>query len=244
MTAPTPPAPAPVRPFTVSIPDPEIEDVKQRLARTRWPDPETVSDWSQGVRLANARSLIGYWEHSYDWGRLESRLNRFPQFLTEIDGLDIHFIHLRSPNPGAMPLILTHGWPGSTIDFLKLTGPLTDPVSSGADAADSFDLVIPSLPGSGFSGKPTHTGWTAERTARAWAELMNRLGYTRWAAHGGDWGAVVTTAPKPTTTGWPRTPSAPTTCSTRYPSTGSPTPRRRPPASTGKTKPPPSPAPS
>jgi pimeloyl-ACP methyl ester carboxylesterase len=194
MTAPTPPTSALVRPFTVSIPDAEIDDLKQRLARTRWPDPETVGDWSQGVRVGNARSLVDHWERGYDWRRLESELGRFPQFMTEIDGLDIHFIHVRSKNPNAMPLLLTHGWPGSILDFLKLIGPLTDPVSYGADAADSFDVVVPSLPGFGFSGKPTQTGWNVSRIASAWAELMKRLGYTRWAAQGGDWGAVVTTA--------------------------------------------------
>ena len=156
-----------LRPFTVSIPDLEIDDLKQRLARTRWPDPETVGDWSQGVRVENARSLVDYWERGYDWRRLESGLNRFPQFLTEIDGLDIHFIHVRSKNPGAMPLILTHGWPGSILEFLKLIGPLTDPVSFGGDAADSFDVVVPSLPGFGFSQKPTETGWTVSRIASA-----------------------------------------------------------------------------
>jgi pimeloyl-ACP methyl ester carboxylesterase len=194
MTAPTPPAPGRVRPFTVAVPDSEIEDLKQRLARTRWPDPETTGDWSQGVRVENARSLVGYWERGYDWRRFESELNRFPQFLTEIDGLDIHFIHVRSKNPGALPLILTHGWPGSIVEFVKLIGPLTDPASSGGDPADSFDVVVPSLPGFGFSGKPAQTGWTVSRIASAWAELMKRLGYTRWAAQGGDWGAVVTTA--------------------------------------------------
>ena len=194
MTTPTPPTSALVRPFTVSIPDAEIDDLKQRLARTRWPDPETVGDWSQGVRIENARSLVDYWEHRYDWRRLESELNRFPQFLTTIDGLDIHFIHVRSKNPDAMPLILTHGWPGSIAEFLKLIGPLTDPVAFGGDAADSFDVVIPSLPGFGFSQKPTEPGWNVSRIASAWAELMKRLGYTRWAAQGGDWGAVVTTA--------------------------------------------------
>jgi pimeloyl-ACP methyl ester carboxylesterase len=193
MTAPVPPALALVRPFTVSIPDPEIDDLRQRLARTRWPDPETTGDWSQGVRLENARSLIGYWERGYDHRRLGSELNRFPQFLTEIDGLDIHFIHVKSKDPGALPLLLTHGWPGSVLEFLRLIGPLTDPVSFGGDAADSFDVVIPSLPGFGFSGKPTLPGWTVSRIARAWTELMKRLGYTRWAAQGGDWGAVVTT---------------------------------------------------
>ncbi|GHF31701.1 epoxide hydrolase [Amycolatopsis bartoniae] len=191
MTAPTP---ALVRPFTVSIPDSAIDDVRQRLARTRWPDPETVGDWSQGVRVENARALVDYWERGYDWRRFESELNRFPQFLTEIDGLDIHFLHVRSPNPGAMPLILTHGWPGSVVDFLKLIGPLTDPVAFGGNAADAFDVVVPSLPGFGFSQKPTRTGWTVSRIASAWVELMKRLGYREWAAHGGDWGAVVTTA--------------------------------------------------
>ncbi|MEU1590736.1 epoxide hydrolase family protein [Micromonospora sp. NPDC005710] len=194
MTALTPPTSALVRPFTVSISDAEIDDLKQRLARTRWPDPETVGDWSQGVRLENARSLVDYWQRSYDWRRVESELNRLPQFLTTIDGLDIHFIHVRSKNPHAMPLILTHGWPSSIVDFLKLIGPLTDPVSFGGDAADSFDVVVPSLPGFGFSQKPTQTGWTVPRIASAWVELMERLGYPRWAAHGGDWGAVVTTA--------------------------------------------------
>jgi pimeloyl-ACP methyl ester carboxylesterase len=193
MTPSPSPTSAPVRPFTVSVDDSEIEDLKQRLARTRWPDPETVGDWSQGVRAANARSLVDYWQHRYDWRRFESELNRFPQYLTEIDGLDIHFIHVKSRNPGAMPLILTHGWPGSIVEFLKLIGPLTDPVAFGGDAADSFDVVIPSLPGFGFSQKPTETGWTVSRIAGAWVELMKRLGYRRWAAQGGDWGAVVTT---------------------------------------------------
>ena len=190
MTEPT----TPIRPFTVAIPDSEIADLKQRLARTRWPDPETVDDWSQGVRLENARSLVHHWEHDYDWRRFEAELNAHPQFLTEIDGLDIHFIHVRSANPNAMPLLLTHGWPGSIVEFLKLIGPLTDPVSFGGDAADSFDVVIPSLPGFGFSQKPTETGWTVPRIATAWAELMKRLGYRKWAAQGGDWGSVVTTA--------------------------------------------------
>ena len=183
-----------IRPFTVSIPEAELEDLKQRLARTRWPNQETVSDWSQGVRLENIRSLIGYWEQEYDWRRFESELNRVPQFLTEIDGLDIHFIHVRSKNPNAMPLILTHGWPGSIVEFLKLIGPLTDPVAFGGDVEDSFDVVIPSLPGFGFSGKPTETGWNVTRIAAAWAELMKRLGYEKWAAQGGDWGSVVTSA--------------------------------------------------
>ncbi|HWC22759.1 MAG TPA: epoxide hydrolase [Flexivirga sp.] len=194
MTA-APSAPAPlIRPFTVAIPDSEIKDLKQRLARTRWPDRETVPDWSQGVRLDDAKALINHWEHEYDWRRFESELNRLPQFLTEIDGLDIHFIHVRFENPHAMPLILTHGWPGSIVEFLKLIGPLTDPVAFGGTVEDSFDVVVPSLPGFGFSEKPTGSGWTVARIAAAWAELMTRLGYEKWAAHGGDWGSVVTTA--------------------------------------------------
>lgn len=182
-----------LRPFTASVPDADIADLRTRLANTRWPDPETVPDWSQGVRVGNAKTLVERWLQDYDWRRFETALNRHPQFLTEIDGLDIHFIHVASPNPGALPLILTHGWPGSIVDFLKLIGPLTDPVAYGGEAGDSFDVVIPSLPGFGFSGKPRETGWNAERIAAAWVELMHRLGYTRWVAHGGDWGSVVTT---------------------------------------------------
>ena len=194
MTAPTPTPSTLIRAFTVAIPDSEINDLKQRLANTRWPNRETVADWSQGVRLDNATSLITYWEQEYDWRRFEAELNRFPQFLTEIDGLDIHFIHVKSKNPNAMPLILTHGWPGSIVEFLKLVGPLTNPGAYGGEAEDSFDVVIPSLPGFGFSGKPTETGWNVVRIATAWAQLMKRLGYTKWAAQGGDWGSVVTTA--------------------------------------------------
>jgi pimeloyl-ACP methyl ester carboxylesterase len=194
MTAPTPAPSDLVRPFSVTISDSEIADLKQRLARTRWPDPETVSDWSQGVRVENAKSLVTYWEREYDWRRFESKLNRFPQFLTTIDGLDIHFIHVKSKNPDAMPLILTHGWPGSIVEFLRLIGPFTDPVAFGGDVEDSFDVVVPSLPGFGFSGKPTEAGWTVSRIATAWVELMKRLGYENWAAQGGDWGSVVTTA--------------------------------------------------
>lgn len=183
-----------IRPFTVAVPASDIDDLERRLASTRWPDPETVSDWSQGVRIEEARTLIDYWARDYDWRRFERALNRFPQFLTTIDGVDIHFIHVRSKNPGALPLLLSHGWPGSNADFLELIGPLTDPVTFGGDAEDSFDVVIPSLPGFGFSQKPTETGWDVARIAAAWAELMERLGYERWAAQGGDWGAMVTTA--------------------------------------------------
>lgn len=189
----SPAALAAIRPFRVAIPEQEIDDLRQRLARTRWPDAETVPDWSQGVRLDNARSLVASWQHDYDWRWFESAINAFPQFLTTIEGLDIHFLHVRSKNPDALPLLLTHGWPSTVADFLGLIGPLTDPVAFGGDAADSFDVVIPSLPGFGFSGKPTEPGWNASRIARGWAELMRRLGYSRWAAHGGDWGAVVTT---------------------------------------------------
>lgn len=183
-----------VRPFVATIPDSDIEDLKRRLSKTRWPDPETVPDWTQGARTDAVAALVDYWGRHYDWRRFEARLNRFPQFLTTIDGVDVHFIHVRSKHPHALPLLLTHGWPGTNADFLKLIGPLTDPGAYGGNAADSFDVVIPSLAGFGFSGKPTTTGWTASRTAVAWAQLMTRLGYTRWAAQGGDWGSVVTTA--------------------------------------------------
>lgn len=186
-------AAAPLRPFTIAVPDEDIRDLRARLGRTRWPDPETVTDWSQGVRTEHARTLVDHWLHHHDWRRLEASLNRHPQFLTEIDGLDIHFVHVRSPHPDALPLLLTHGWPGSVIDFLPMIDPLTDPVAHGGRAEDAFHVVIPSLPGSGFSGKPTSTGWDVGRTAAAWTALMHRLGYARWAAHGGDWGSVVTT---------------------------------------------------
>ena len=190
-------APAPtslIRPFRVDIPESELADLRQRLGNTRWPDPETVPDWSQGVRVDNLKALVSHWQREYEWRRFESKLNSFPQFLTTIDGVDIHFIHVRSENPGALPLLLTHGWPSSIADFLELIGPLTDPAAFGGDIADSFDVIIPSLPGFGFSGKPTGTGWTTSRIADAWRELMRRLGYDSWAAHGADWGAVVTTA--------------------------------------------------
>lgn len=188
MTTNTPP----IRPFRVAIPDDEVADLQQRLARTRWPHAETVDDWSQGVRLESAKALTEVWARDYDWRRFERELNGYPQFVTEIDGVDIHFIHVRSPHPGALPLVLTHGWPGSNADYLKVIGPLTDPTAFGGDPSDSFDVVVPSMPGFGFSGKPSETGWSVERTARAWAELMRRLGYERWAAQGGDWGGMVT----------------------------------------------------
>lgn len=194
MTALEPVPAPPIRPFTVAIPDADIDDLRLRLARTRWPDEETVGDWSQGVRTQNLRALVDHWQHGYDWRRFEAELNAVPQFVAEIDGVDIHFLHVRSANPGAVPLVLTHGWPGSIADYLPLIGPLTDPVAFGGDVEDSFDVVIPSLPGFGFSGKPTGPGWDVARTAAAWVELVRRLGYDEWAAQGGDWGAVVTSA--------------------------------------------------
>jgi pimeloyl-ACP methyl ester carboxylesterase len=183
-----------IRPFRVHIPDSALADLRRRLAATRWPARETVADASQGVQLARLQPLVRYWEKRYDWRKAEARLNALPQYLTGIDGVDIHFIHVRSRHPNAMPLIITHGWPGSIFEFLKLVGPLTDPVAFGGRAEDAFDLVIPSIPGYGFSGKPSVTGWDPDRIGRAWAELMRRLGYTRYVAQGGDWGAPITSA--------------------------------------------------
>ena len=183
-----------VRPFRIEIPDEQLADLRDRLRRTRWPDAETVDDWSQGVPLAYLQELCHHWSERYDWRRTESRINAIPQFVTEIDGVEIHFLHVRSPHPGALPLIVTHGWPGSTVEFLKVIGPLTDPVAHRGDAADAFDVVCPSLPGYGFSGKPAVTGWGVGRIAAAWAELMARLGYERYGAQGGDWGSAVTSA--------------------------------------------------
>jgi pimeloyl-ACP methyl ester carboxylesterase len=177
-------------PFRAGIPDAALADLEDRLARTRWPEAETVDDWSQGVPLDYLRDLAAYWRTSYDWRATEARLNALPQFRTEIDGLGIHFLHVRSPHPDAVPLLLTHGWPGSVIEFLDLVGPLTDP----EDPADAFHVVCPSLPGYAFSDKPAATGWTVERTAAAWARLMARLGYGRYAAHGVDWGSFITGA--------------------------------------------------
>ncbi len=180
------------RPFTVEIPEAELDALRRRIANTRWPEKETVDDQSQGVPLATLQALAQYWEKEYDWRKVEARLNSLPQFRTEIDGLDIHFIHVRSKHEDALPLIVTHGWPGSIIEQLKIVGPLTDPTAHGGAASDAFHLVIPSLPGHGFSGKPTAPGWGPERIARAWTELMTHLGYSRFVAQGGDWGAVVT----------------------------------------------------
>jgi len=181
-----------IRPFRVEFPEQEIADLRRRIAATRWPERETVTDDSQGVRLALMQKLAGYWGTDYDWRKCEAKLNALPQFITEIDGLDIHFIHVRSPHADALPLIVTHGWPGSIIEQLKIIEPLTNPTAHGGSAADAFHLVIPSLPGYGFSAKPTATGWDPPRTARAWVTLMKRLGYTRFVAQGGDWGAAVT----------------------------------------------------
>jgi pimeloyl-ACP methyl ester carboxylesterase len=180
-----------IRPFHVNVPDAELADLSQRLAQTRLPDKETVTDYSQGVPLKTVQQVLSYWQSDYDWRKVEARLNAVPNFITEIDGLDIHFIHVRSKHENALPLIVTHGWPGSVIEQLKIIGPLTDPTAHGGKAEDAFDVVIPSMPGFGFSGKPTTTGWGPERMAQAWAELMKRLGYTRYVAQGGDWGALV-----------------------------------------------------
>jgi pimeloyl-ACP methyl ester carboxylesterase len=188
------PSESAVRAFRVEFPDEEVGELRRRVAATRWPDRETVADDSQGVRLTLMQELLRYWGTDYDWRACERNLNALPQFQTEIDGLDIHFIHVTSQHDGALPLIVTHGWPGSIIEQLKIIGPLTDPTAHGASGADAFHLVIPSLPGYGFSGKPTATGWDPVRTARAWVVLMKRLGYTRFVAQGGDWGAAVTQA--------------------------------------------------
>jgi pimeloyl-ACP methyl ester carboxylesterase len=181
-----------IHPFRVEVPQEELDDLRRRVAATRWPEQETVTDQSQGVQLATMKELAGYWATDHDWRPCEASLNALPQFLTEIDGLDIHFVHVRSKHEDALPIIVTHGWPGSIIEQLKIIGPLTDPTAHGASASDAFDLVIPSLPGHGFSGKPTATGWDPIRIARAWTVLMERLGYERYVAQGGDWGNAVT----------------------------------------------------
>jgi pimeloyl-ACP methyl ester carboxylesterase len=181
-----------IRPFQVSFSDAELTELRQRIKLTRWPERETVTDDTQGVQLATMQRLAGYWATEHDWRKCEARLNALPNFLTEIDGLDIHFIHVRSKHENALPLIVTHGWPGSVIEQLKIVGPLTDPTAHGGSASDAFHLVIPSMPGYGFSGKPTTVGWGPDRIARAWAVLMNRLGYTQYVAQGGDWGALIT----------------------------------------------------
>jgi len=187
-------AAAGIRPFRVETPQAELDALRGRIAATRWPHKELVEDRSQGVQSATINKLADYWASDYDWRKCESKLNALSQFKTEIDGVDIHFIHVRSPHPDALPLIMTHGWPGSVIELLEVVGPLTDPTAHGGRAEDAFDLVLPSLPGYGFSGEPTEVGWDPGRVARAWAELMNRLGYTRYVAQGGDVGASVTDA--------------------------------------------------
>ena len=180
-----------IRPYTVSVPQAALDDLRRRIAATRWPDRETVADQSQGVPLERLQALARYWGTDYDWRKLEAKLNRLPQFVTTIDGVDIYFIHVRSRHANAMPVIIIHGWPGSVIEQLKLIGPLTDPTAYGGRAEDAFDVVIPAIPGYGFSGRPTSTGWGPDHVARAWAELMKRLGYTRYVAQGGDFGSPI-----------------------------------------------------
>ena len=181
-----------IRPYRINIPEEQLVELRRRIAATRWPDKETVSDESQGLPLATIQDLARYWQTNYDWRKVEAKLNALPQFMTEIDGLDIHFIHVRSKHDNAMPLIVTHGWPGSVIEQLKIVDPLTNPTAHGASASDAFHLVIPSMPGYGFSGKPTAPGWDPDRIARAWVVLMKRLGYAQFVAQGGDWGALIT----------------------------------------------------
>jgi pimeloyl-ACP methyl ester carboxylesterase len=182
-----------IQPFNLTVPQARLDDLRERLARTRWPEPETVDDWSQGVPIKAMRALVDYWRDRYDWRRCEAQLNGWGQSKAEIDGLGIHFLHIRSPEPDALPLIMTHGWPGSVIEFSKVIGPLSDPVAHGGKASDAFHLVVPSLPGYGFSDRPAKSGWNVERTGQAWIELMRQLGYgDRWGAQGGDWGAAVT----------------------------------------------------
>jgi pimeloyl-ACP methyl ester carboxylesterase len=181
-----------IRPFDVDIPEEDLDDLRRRVAATRWPSKELVADRSHGVQLATLQELARYWTTDYDWRKAEAKLNALPQFTTEIDGVDIHFVHVKSQHENALPLIMTHGWPGSVIELLETVGPLTDPTAHGGRAEDAFDLVLPSLPGYGFSSEPAELGWDAARTARAWAELMHRLGYTRYVSQGGDVGALVT----------------------------------------------------
>src|SRR5687768_3762478 len=185
---------AAVRPFRIDVPEEDLDELRRRIAATRWPSKELVEDRSQGVQLATMQELTRYWTTDYDWRKAEAKLNALPQFKTEIDGVDIHFIHVKSPHENALPLIMTHGWPGSVIELLETIGPLTDPTAHGGQAEDAFHLVLPSLPGYGFSGEPAELGWNVGRVAQAWAELMHRLGYTRYVAQGGDVGAAVTDA--------------------------------------------------
>src|SRR3954463_1339881 len=180
-----------IRPFTVEIPEADLEDLRARIAATRWPGKETVDDASQGVQLATMQALARYWADEYDWRKCEARLNAYPQFITEIDGLDIHFVHARSKHEDALPIVVCHGWPGSVIEQMKIVDLLTDPTAHGARASEAFHVVIPHMPGYGFSGKPTEAGWNAHRIGRAWVELMKRLGYTQFVAAGGDWGGIL-----------------------------------------------------
>ena len=183
-----------IRPFKIHVEDAELEDLKRRLRATRWPDAQTVGDWSQGIPLDYVQKVCDYWAREYDWRKTEARLNALPQFQTDLDGVSIYFLHIRSRHDDALPLVLTHGWPGSIIEFLKVIPALTDPTAHGGQASDAFHVVCPALPGYGFSGKPKQNGWTAEKIAHAWSQLMLRLGYQRYYAQGGDWGALVTTA--------------------------------------------------
>jgi len=183
-----------ITPFRVAIPQTELDDLNRRLRATRWPNRETTPGWTQGVPLARAQALIAYWLNRYDWRRFEAKVNRFPQFRTRIDGIEVHFLHVKSRHEAALPLVLTHGWPGSIVEFLEVIRPLTDPTAFGGQAEDAFHVVVPSLPGFGFSDKPTEPGWDVNRIAKAWAELMPRLGYERWVSQGGDFGAGVSTA--------------------------------------------------
>jgi pimeloyl-ACP methyl ester carboxylesterase len=183
-----------IEPFRIDVADSVLEDLKSRLANTRWPDAEVVDDWSQGIPLSYMQEVCAYWRDEYDWRAREALLNRFDQFIANIDGVDIHFVHMRSPHPNAMPLVITHGWPGSIVEFHKVIEPLVDPVKFGGDAADAFHIVAPSLPGFGFSGKPPSTGWGVDKIADVFATLMEGLGYSRYGAQGGDWGSAVTTA--------------------------------------------------
>ena len=182
-----------VTPFRIETSEDEIADLRRRLAAARWPQPEPVEDWSMGIPLAYLQEVCSYWAEGYDWPKRAERINQFPQFKAEIDGVDVHFLHVRSPNPDALPLVMTHGWPGSIVEFLKVIGPLSDPAANGGDAADAFHVVCPSLPGYGFSSQPKETGWGVEKIADTWSTLMQRLGYERYVAQGGDWGAMVTT---------------------------------------------------
>lgn len=186
--------PESIRPYRIHVDEAQLADLKKRIAATRWPDKETVNDVSQGVQLAQIQALVKYWGSGYDWRKAEAKLNALPEFITTIDGVDIQFIHVRSPNPNAMPLLLTHGWPGSQFEFLKTIGPLTDPVAYGGRVEDSFDVIIPSIPGHGFSGKPTELGWGPDRVAKAWDVLIKRLGYTHYVSQGGDHGSVISDA--------------------------------------------------